>query len=207
MISGCVAALVFALCACGGSDTAAPDVDMTSTPSVSTASQGGRAQTSASSQEEQTLSPALGLTMTISGGAASEGPTTFSDGRRQVIYHVDTEAPYSVFVEYYPNGEKTAADILAIEKEAFSSQGAEVMVAATDVEGGSNAQRLDWTQKGETVWSTSAPTASTDITGMAVVVDGQGGYAYAVYVLAPSDSGEAVEAARTVLDSVAVSTP
>ncbi|RRD30762.1 hypothetical protein [Actinomyces bowdenii] len=218
--SACAVALALGclvLSACSGSGAtdaaeagaAAASTETAPATSASTpaAGQGASAPASAPAQGQQTLSPALGRTMTISQAAVSEEPTAFKDGLRQVIYHVDTDAPYSVFVEYYPNGEKAAADILASEQEVFSSQGVEVTVSATTVEGGSNAQRMDWTQEGDTAWSATDPSGVTTLTGAAVFVDGQDGYAYSVYAYGPSDNGEAVAAAHAVLDSLVVSAP
>lgn len=153
------------------------------------------------------MSPALGLTMTISEEAVSEPPKTFDDGRKQIIYNVDTAAPYSVFVEYYAHGEKTADDILSVEQEAFSSADKEVSVSDISVDGGKNAKRLEWSQRGVTRWSAENPNDETELMGAAVIVDGESGYSYSVYVMAPVDNSDAVDAAHAVLDSLVVSTP
>ncbi|MCR2052799.1 hypothetical protein NSA19_08075 [Actinomyces bowdenii] len=212
IVGGLVMILVGAmLCSCSSSSDPAdasisPD-SVRESASAATEQPSSGVSSAPSQAEGWTMNPALGLTVTISEEAGSEPPRTFDDGRKQVIYNVDTNAPYSVFVEYYANGEKSADDILAVEQEAFSSKGEDVSAVSVSVDGGRNARRLEWSQQGKTRWSTESPNAEVELRGAAIIVDGEGGYSYSVYVMAPAANSEAVDAAYAVLDSLVVSAP
>ncbi|PHP52682.1 hypothetical protein BW737_007355 [Actinomyces ruminis] len=152
---------------------------------------------------------APGLTIEIAANAYTAPPDTYSDGRRGVTYHVDNEAAsYTVIVEYYESGGKTASEVLESELGAFELQGASAGVTQSDVsvEGSEEAYRLDWTQSAEVPWSAEDDT-EIDVQCSGVIFDGQDGYSYAVYVYAEVFDEASLAAVADVIDSIQVSQP
>ncbi|WP_210578747.1 hypothetical protein [Actinomyces succiniciruminis] len=152
---------------------------------------------------------APGLTIEIAADAYTAPPDTYSDGRRGVTYHVDNEAvSYTVIVEHYEPGGKTASEVLESELGAFELQGASAGVTQSDVavEGSEAAYRLDWTQSAEVPWSAEDDT-EIDVQCSGVIFDGQDGYSYAVYVYAEVSDEASLAAVADVIDSIEVTQP
>ena len=157
----------------------------------------------ASPLDSSRLDVAPRLSMDISSASRKSKTTFYTDGRKAVSYDVENEeSPYTVIVEYYEHGEKSAGDVFNTEKQALSAGGAKFREREFSIKNAKNSHRLDWDQDATVPWSSEDSPPSIPLKCSAVFFDGAEGYSYAVYVSTDGRKDGSLERVESLLESI-----
>lgn len=158
-----------------------------------------------STLETTRINVAPRLSMEISSSARTSRTTSYNDGRKVISFDVENdESPYTVIVEYYEHGEKGATEVIGVEKQALSADGAKFEEEEFSVKNGQNSRRLDWEQEAVVPWSSEESPSSIPLKCSAVFFDGADGHSYAVYVSGDAKNSKSLDRVRSVLESIVV---
>jgi lipoprotein len=158
---------------------------------------------SASPLDSSRLDVAPRLSMEISSSARTSKTTSYSDGRKAVSYDVESDdSPYTVIVEYYESGKKSATEVFNTEKQALSADGAKFREGEFSLKNAHNSHRLDWDQDATVPWSSEDSPPSIPLKCSAVFFDGAEGYSYAVYVSGDARNNASLEQVQSLLESI-----